>query len=582
MRRLLSIILCLCMLSLTLSSCNAPNGGVTEESESSPSVTDTEAVTETDAEGNPVTTEGAETQAPPSSSPSEGGSQGGSENQPLTGDAYYAVMNYRNDVLTPLKNDFRSRTAVTYRGINGKDVTAYTFYREPNEGMNNPNFAQAVMLWQCIQYKIAHPEEKVVATFSTFHLSVRAAACLDPKSAEYGRMENLYDKEYDEATGYYRVSWLMVDAARHGVEMLVIGDLDAAAASMSNGTSVPDGDHYQYFMDYLDDDALIAGKKIGDFLTFRRADWTSYGDKSATDMMHLKICTVSHRLGNDGTEHGPAIWMGSINLDGVNDLGYNQHNSIQSGVVITEHEELRRVMYNYMNLLKDYCGQEDVTAFRNLVISRTTKQVALLREGRGAEIPADEQIVYMGSESDSVFELYFTPFGGNQNQWDVTYNPFCRYLGKLLAGADGENWIQLIWNNVKFKASYGLADTMTSVIAKAFLKNQHEEDLLLLHLPGMDLSAFEGLPVTERVRLNTRWFNYHIKDLQLSYVENGQRQWVVVYNTLNMHEGSMAYQSNVMLIVKENEETGNHFYTDYAILTTPDANFEKYRIDPKQ
>ena len=74
-----------------------------------------------------------------------------------------------------------------------------------------------------------------MATFSTFHLSVYAAACLDTNSPEYGRMENLYDKEYDEASGYYRVSWLMVDAARHGVEMLVIGDLDASGVYMSDG-----------------------------------------------------------------------------------------------------------------------------------------------------------------------------------------------------------------------------------------------------------------------------------------------------------------------------------------------------------
>lgn len=581
MRQLLSIILCLCMLLVTLSACNvpAPDGGVTSESETSSESTGTEAAESesSSASTEAVTVETEETTA--DTTPADSEPTGPVE--VVKDDAYYAALNRRDEVLAPLDNDFRSRTAVTYRGINGKDVTAYTLYREPNEGMNNPNFAQAVMLWQCMRYKIAHPEERVVATFSTFHLSVRAAACLDPESEEYGRMENLYGKEYDEETGYYRVSWLMVDAARHGVEMLVIGDLDAAAASMSDGTSVPDGDHYQYFMDYLDDDSLIEGKKIGDFLTFRRADWTSYGDKSATDMMHLKICTVSHRLANDGTEHGPAIWLGSINLDGVNDLGYNQHNSIQSGVVVTEHEELRRVMFNYMNLLKDYCGQEDVTAFRNLVISRTTEQVALIREGREAEIPSDEQIVYMGSENDSVFELYFTPFGGNQNQWDVTYNPFCRYLGKLLNNATGEDAIQLIWNNVKFKSNYGLADTMGSVIAKAFLKNQHAEDLLLLHLPSMDLEPFAALPRNERVRLNTRWFNYHIKDLMLSYVEEGQRQWVVVYNTLNMHEGSMAYQANLMLIVKETEETGNHFYTDYAILTTPDADFEQYRIDPK-
>lgn len=496
-------------------------------------------------------------------------------------DEYYAKLNHREDILAPLDNDFKSRTAVTYPNINGKDVTAYTFYREPDECWNNPNFAQAVMLWQCLQYKIAHPEARVVATFSTFHLSVRVAACLDPNSPNYGHMKNIYDREYDAASGYYRLSWLMIDAARHGVEMLVIGDLDAAPTIMSDGTGWADGDFYKYFTDYLTKDSLIKGKKIGDFLTFRRADWTSYGDKAATDMMHLKLSTVSHRLANDGTEKGPAVWVGSINLDGVSDSGSNSHNSIQSGIVITEHEELRRIAVNYVNLLKDYCGQEDVTAFRDLVISRTTEQVALLNAGQGKSIPIDQQIVYTGSETDPVFELYFTPFGGIQNQWDVVHNPFCRYLGKLLANADGENSIQLIWNNVKFKQTFGLANTMATVIAEAFRQNGNEEDILLLHLPQLNTEIFSDLPPNEHIRINWNDLNYHLKDMQLSYVENGQRKWVVLYNTLNMHEGSMAYQSNLMLIVKETEETGNNFYTDYVILTTPGTDFEKYRVQPQ-
>ena len=542
MRRLLSLILCFCILVCTLVACNTPENpqpsGESSHSTSSPEETNPE--------------------------------------QP---DDYYGTLNHRNEVLSPLNNDFRSRTEVTYSNINGKDVTAYTLYREPGERLNNPNFAQAVMLFQCLKYKIAHPEERVVATFSTFHLSVYAAACLDPDSDEYGRMENLYDKEYDDQSGYYRVSWLMVDAARHGVEMLVIGDLDASAVYMSDGTIVPDGDFFEYFSDYLLEDSLIEGKKIGDFLTLRRADWTSYGDKAATDMMHLKLCTVSHRLANDGTEKGAAVWIGSINLDGVNDLGINGHDSIQSGVVITEHEEIRRVAVNYMTLLKDYCGQEDVTAFRDIVISRTTEQVALLQSGRGEEIASDKQIVYMGSESDTVFELYFTPFGGVQNQWDVVHNPFCRYLGKLLTNANGEEAIQLIWNNVKFKQSFGLADTMATVIANAFRRNQHSEDILLLQLPQLNMDTFTDLPENENIRINQTNRNYHIKDIQLSYVEDGQRQWVVIYNTLNMHEGSMAYQSNLMLVVKETEATGNNFYTDYAIMTTPGTDFEQYRIN---
>lgn len=64
-------------------------------------------------------------------------------------------------------------------------------------------------------------------------------------------------------------------------------------------------------------------------------------------------------------------------------------------------------------------------------------------------------------------------------------------------------------------------------------------------------------------------------------MEDGERKWVVLCNTLNMHEGSMAYQSNLVLVVKETEKTGNHFYTDYALMTTPGTDFEKYRIEAK-
>ena len=158
----------------------------------------------------------------------------------------------------------------------------------------------------------------------------------------------------------------------------------------------------------------------------------------------------------------------------------------------------------------------------------------------------------------------------------------CELLDKareLLENATGENAIQLIWNNVKFVQSFGLANTFATVIANAFRKNLHEDDLLILHLFGLDSSGFADLPVSDQIQINkTWWLNYHIKDLQLSYVENGERQWVVLYNTLNMHEGSMAYQTNLMLVVKENETTGNNFYTDYAILTTPGADFERNRV----
>ncbi|MBR2354661.1 MAG: hypothetical protein IKA76_09190 [Clostridia bacterium] len=555
----------------TESSTTPGTSASTESSGTADSNVTTDAPASSEAEGG-ATSETESSSTPPSQE----------EPEPVVKDfAYYDKLNKRDEVLAPLKNDYRSRTQVTYPNINGRDVTVYTLYREPNEGMNSPNFAQAVMLWQCIQYKKAHPEADVKAGLATFHLSVHAAACLDVTSSEYGRMENLYDCEYNQR-GYYRLVWLLTEAARYGIEVLVIGDMDANPTHMSNGSAVQDRDFLKYFEEVLESDTYIEGKKIGDFLTVRRADWTAYGDKAATDMMHLKTCYVSHYVDNNGVEAGPAFWLGSINVDGVNDLGYNEHNSIQSGVVITGHDELYRLTRNYMMLLKDYCHQEGAVPFRSIVIERTTEQVALIRAGKESQIPVDEQIVYMGRATDSVFEYYFTPLGGGQNQWDTDYNPFCRYIGKLANRISGKDSIQFIWNNVKFVQSYGLADTFAKTIAKAFTENTNPENILALNLPGLNLDDFATVPLTEHIRLNNYWRNYHIKDMMVAYTEKGERNWVVVYNTLNMHEGSMGYQVNQILVVKETENTGNNFYTDYAIMTTPGADYEQYRVQAAQ
>ena len=594
----LRILLCLLALTLLLGACTQAPEGTGEETAAQPS--ESESVDSTTSEVDSDSQAGTESGSSANTESSGTGSQGtegetsspeteapstppsGDEPAPVVKDfAYYDGLNKRGEVLTPLSNDYRSRTQITYPNINGKDVTVYTLYREPNEGMNSPNFAQAVMLWQCIQYKKAHPEADVKAGLATFHLSVHAAACLDVNSHEYGRMENLYDCEYNER-GYYRVVWLLAEAARYGVDVLVIGDMDANPTQMSNGSWVNDRDFLKYFQDLLEEDSYIEGKKIGDFLTVRRADWTAYGDKAATDMMHLKTCYVSHYVDNNGAEAGPAFWVGSINLDGVNDLGYNQHNSIQSGILVTGHDELYRLTRNYMMLLKDYCHQEGAVPFRSIVIERTTKQVAMIREGKESAIPAGEQIVYIGRDTDPIFEYYFTPLGGGQNQWDTDYNPFCRYIGKLSGKISGNDSIQFIWNNVKYVQSYGLADTFAKTIAKAFTDNTNPENILALNLPGIVLDDFASVPRTEFIRLNSYGRNYHIKDMLVAYTEKGVRNWVVVYNTLNMHEGSMGYQVNQILVVKETEQTGNNFYTDYAIMTTPGADYEQYRVQAAQ
>ena len=297
--------------------------------------------------------------------------------------------------------------------------------------------------------------------------------------------------------------------------------------------------------------------------------------------MHSKTLSVSNYIDSDGNEHGATIWTGSINVDGVHSSGINGHNSIQSAVIISEHEELRRVMYNYTRLMAEYCDQEQSIIFRNLIREMNTEQIALLSQGKGAEIPSDKQVVYLGTENDPVFELYFTSFGGTQNSWDTLNNPYCKYISKLSPSVSGSSYIEFYWNNVKYKQDFNLADTIMKFIARSFEKNGSTENVLSLNLPGIDEGLFSGL--TEgtnigRLALNERNIGYHIKDLQLSYEENGVRHYVTIYNSLNIHEGSMAYQTNTVLVVNETAATGNNNYVNYGYMTLPSMGFENKRL----
>ena len=491
------------------------------------------------------------------------------------------AINKRSEVLQPLSNNFLSRTETVYKNINGGDVTAYNFYVEPNENSNNPNFSQALLIYQCIKYKEAHPEADVNISIATFHFSVVFAACLDRNSPEFGKVKSLYDSDYT-SDSYYRLSYLCVEAARKGINITVVGQLDASPVIANPGGTMRDDYSFdEYFTSHLNDPAYIEGKKVSDFMTYRKCDWTSYNDKSATDMMHLKACTVSNYIDFEGKEHGGSVWFGSINIDGIHYNGVNGHNSIQSGIIISDHEELRRVTYNYTNLIADNCGQEDVLTFRNIVSTRLAQQIDRINAGNGRLIPKDEQIIYLGTETDSVFRLYFTPFGGTQNAWDTKYNPYCKYIEKMWIASEGDDYIEFIWNNVKYNQSFDLADTFAEMIAASFIRNSNTQIHLHLQLPGIDTSCFNGLIEGENIGVNSvneYGYGYHIKDVQLSYVENGVRHYVTLFNSLNFHEGSMSYQSNFFLVIDETDATGNNIYTNYAIMTTPGIDFECHRV----
>jgi hypothetical protein len=53
-------------------------------------------------------------------------------------------------------------------------------------------------------------------------------------------------------------------------------------------------------------------------MTFSHFAWTiGGGGKGGTDMMHVKLCAVSHYLDMNGVAHKNAVWTSSSNLDGV-------------------------------------------------------------------------------------------------------------------------------------------------------------------------------------------------------------------------------------------------------------------------
>ena len=319
-----------------------------------------------------------------------------------------------------------------------------------------------------------------------------------------------------------------------------------------------------------DDDCYIENKKVQDFMTFRKAEWTSYGDKSATDMMHNKTCTVSHYIDKHGVEHGGTTWVSSTNLDGINVLGANGNDNLQTGVIISDHEEIRQATVNYTSLMTNYCGQEQISEFRSLIRNLNSKQIAMLENGQ--KIEKDQQIVYLGTENDKVFEIYFTPIGGSSGTWDTTCNPYCKYISKILPANNGNNSITLAWNNVKYLSNFELSNTMAQMINTAFVNNPNLDNKLYLRLPGIDKEIFSQLKPGENIgmkKINKNLLTgVHSKDLQMSYVENDIRYYTTIFNSLNIHQGSMSYQTNTILVVKETEQTGNNVYVSLGKSTT--------------
>ena len=466
----------------------------------------------------------------------------------------------------PLANNpenFQGLGHATYANINGKTVTAEAFFRVANESLADPNAGMGLLIYQCILYKLARPDEDVKITFSSYRTSVTASVCVLPESKYYGYMRSLYGTNYDEH-GFVRISYMLVEAARMGIEVTLVHQLPSYSVQQYNPTTgkLASRSHI-HFQKYFDAAIKTAcyntwapGKKVSDFMNSVTTKWTVNDQTSS--MQHIKSASVSHYLATDGTEHESAVFFGSANLDENNYKGCNGNNGAQSGVIVSDHDEIYQATYNYMQLMTRFAAQEQMQELRKYVHETNIRQTALILAGKEDEIPADEKIVYLGSETDNIFELYFTPLGSSPDTWDVVHNPICKYVGNMPYSTD---YVEFFWNEFGFGNDY-VCNTLTRMLEMAYCDNPNPNNKISLRVPDFDGAKIAALQVgTEIGACSIKGGSgIHSKDLLMSYEKDGQRHYVSILTSCNFYMIAFNYRTNSILVIHETDETGNAFY----------------------
>ncbi len=469
-------------------------------------------------------------------------------------------------------NNFSSLNTTTFANINGKDVTVDSFYRTQNESLNDPNFGEGILIYQCIQYKVAHPEADVSIMWSAYRLSVTAGVCVDPNSKYYGHMGTLYTKEYDES-GFVRISFMLVEAARMGIHVDIVPHLNSLNkpqdADNAKGYATVKALSYKTYFNSVPNKACYskyaAGKKVSDYLKLHQVEWNV--DERGSDMHHVKTCIVSNYLDKDGIEHGKSIFLTSANLDETDYLGRNGQNGAQSGIIISDHDELYNVTKNYLNVITHYLGTEEVGKFRDYVSTAQVEQIDLIRAGRGDEIPEDQQIVYLGTENDPVFEMYFTPLPGAVDVWDTEYNPYCKYISEM---ANSEDSIVFTWTMPYCACTTKFEHTVEDMIYWAFHKNRNPNNRIYMQFEAFDANKYNDLVVGTDLafkKINQNSKKIHSKDIIMSYQLNGERKYVSIITSCNFGHGPFWYRSNSLLVVKETDAQHDVYTTIGAAST---------------
>lgn len=474
-------------------------------------------------------------------------------------------VNPHFDKLPQLNNpeNFQGLGSTTYANINGKTVTAEAFYRLHTDSAYDPNCGMGLLLYQCIQYKRAHPDEDVKISFSYYRTSVSAAVCVIPESKYYGYMRSLFTTNYDEH-GFVRISYMLVEAARMGIEIVMANHLNSYATQQYNASTkkLKYKNHLNletYFNEALKSacyNSYAKGKKVSDFLTFMVAEWKV--DEKGGDMQHVKHLAVSNYIDSKGKEHGPSVFYGSANLDDNNYIGQNGNGNSQSGVIISDHEDLFRVTYNYTKLMTKYEGETQIYDLRDYVNRINVEQIDLIKSGREDEIPKDEQIVYLGGENDPVFELYFTPFGGAPDAWDTEYNPFCKYFDYI---TQSEGYLEFTWNEFSYSDGY-IGKTLSQMLEEKFCRNPNPDNKIALRVSEFNTDAIQQLEVGTQIgyRDIKDGTKIHSKDILMSYEIDGVRYRTCLITSANFGTGPFYYRTNSMLVVKETDATGGDLY----------------------
>ncbi len=460
--------------------------------------------------------------------------------------------------------NLQSLGSTTYANINGKTVTADAYFRVSKQTTCNPNLGMGLLIYQCLEYKRAHPEENVSITFSSYNTSTTAAVCVIPESKYYGYMRSLFGTNYDEH-GFVRISYLLAEAARMGIDVTLVNQLPAAGREQWNPATKElqyrkNLDYKIYFKQAAESDCYNKyepGKKVSEFLNCVTVGWDVKAETA--DMQHVKGATVSHYLATDGTVHRNAVFLSTSNLDEIEGRGRNGNNGSQTSVIITNHDDLYRVTRNYTNLMIEYQAKEDLPEFRKLVKKMNEEQYALIKAGKENQIPKDQQILYLGTKQDKVFQLYFTPFGGDTDAWEPKYNPICNYMDKLAAS---EGYVEYIWNEWN-AGNCNLKTVLTKKLRQAFCDNPNPMNKIVIRTDNFDTKEINNLNLGSEIGYRDIVLTphgIHAKDFQMSYVEKGVRHRVSILSSCNFYPIAFHSRTNSMLVIDETNQTGGNFY----------------------